>query len=48
MGTVELMTSLSNAMSGDNLIFKLIFFTSLIVLYSVFVYYFYRFLAKKI
>ena len=34
-------------MNGDNLILKLSFFTVLIVAYSVFVYFFYRFLAKK-
>lgn len=47
MGIIEALNSLSAAMNGDNLTFKLIFFTSVIVLYSVFVYYFYRFLAKK-
>lgn len=34
-------------MNGDSLILKLSFFTVLIVAYSVFVYFFYRFLAKK-
>jgi len=33
--------------SGTNLTFTLIFFTAIIVLYSVFVFYFYQFLAKK-
>ena len=34
-------------MNGDSLILKLSFFTVLIVVYSIFVYFFYRFLAKK-
>lgn len=34
-------------MSGENLILTLAFFTVIIVLYSIFVYFFYRFLAKK-
>ena len=35
-------------LSGEkNLLFTLLFFTSVIVIYAVFVYYFYRYLAKK-
>jgi hypothetical protein len=34
-------------MSGDNLILTLIFYTIVIALYSIFVYYFYRFLARR-
>jgi hypothetical protein len=41
------MNAMADAFSGDNLLLKLLMFTSLIVLYSVFVYYFYKFLAKK-
>lgn len=38
---------LDSFMNGENLILTLSFFTIVIVLYSVFVYLFYRFLAKK-
>jgi hypothetical protein len=38
----------SNLMSGDfGIIFILAFFTTIIVIYSVFIFYFYRYLAKK-
>ena len=38
---------LNTFINGDSLIMKLAFFTVLIVTYSIFVYFFYRFLAKK-
>jgi hypothetical protein len=45
---VEVTGFLGGLFSGEtNLILTLLFFTAVIVIYSVFVYYFYRFLAKK-
>lgn len=39
---------LENLFSGEiNLVIMLIFFTAVIVIYSIFVFYFYRFLARK-
>lgn len=34
-------------MSGENMILTILFFTLLIAIYSIFIYFFYRFLAKK-
>lgn len=48
MGVSEFMQNFSDMSSGDaGLILKLLFFTSVIVVYSVFIFYFYKFLAKK-
>lgn len=43
-----LLEDLANLFTGEtSLIFTLVFFTAIIVIYSVFVFYFYRFLARK-
>ncbi len=48
MGVSDIMNSLTGFLTGEtNTMFTLLFFTAIIVLYSVFVYYFYQFLAKK-
>ncbi len=42
------MTTLQSALQGETkLIFSLLLFTAVIVVYAIFVFYFYRFLAKK-
>ncbi len=45
MGVVENLSSLLSQQSS--IILTLIFFTAVIIIYSIFVFYFYRFLAKK-
>lgn len=48
MDTFEIFNDIMNTLSGEgNLLFTLLFFTSVIVIYAVFVFYFYRYLAKK-
>ena len=43
-----MLENLTNLFTGEtNLIITLIFFTAVIVIYAIFVFYFYRFLAKK-
>ena len=45
---IEVATLLEGIIPSEaNLMLTLIFFTSIIVIYSVFVFYFYRFLGKK-
>lgn len=47
-GVVELLEGISNGLdTGPDILLTLLFFTAVIVLYAVFVYYFYRFLARK-
>tara|TARA_Y100000310_G_scaffold294361_1_gene324775 strand:+ start:192 stop:800 length:609 start_codon:yes stop_codon:yes gene_type:complete len=44
----DILRNLANFMSGEtNTIFILLFFTTIIVIYSIFIFYFYQFLAKK-
>jgi len=47
-GVTELFDGLTGVFSGDtHILLVLLFFTAVIVIYAVFVYYFYRFLATK-
>jgi len=48
VGVIDQASSFMGIVQGDiGLVFTLLFFTAVIVIYSVFVYYFYKFLAKK-
>jgi len=48
VGVIDQANSFMGIVQGDiGLVFTLLFFTAVIVIYSVFVYYFYKFLAKK-
>ncbi|MBU0958382.1 MAG: hypothetical protein KKB31_00410 [Nanoarchaeota archaeon] len=45
---LSMISDIDSFLSGEaGLIFTLLFFTAVIIIYSVFVFYFYRFLAKK-
>jgi len=44
----DFLSDISNFLSGDaGIILTLLFFTAVIIIYSIFVFYFYRFLARK-
>jgi len=47
-GVSDFLSDISNFLSGDaGVILTLLFFTAVIIIYSIFVFYFYRFLARK-
>tara|TARA_Y100000310_G_scaffold345496_1_gene465643 strand:+ start:117 stop:758 length:642 start_codon:yes stop_codon:yes gene_type:complete len=47
-GFFSIFTDIGATLSGEgNLLFTLLFFTAVIVIYAIFVFYFYRYLAKK-
>ena len=48
VGVADFFNDITNFLSGDaGVILTLLFFTAVIIIYSIFVFYFYRFLARK-